>query len=82
MILKYYDNSNIDNKDVKFILKDDGLHYDNSLISWNDIIKVLKIDDDIIVQTKTNTLYFEKKSFESYDDKQEFLNLMKKQGKL
>ncbi len=60
MILKYYDNSNIDNKDVKFILKDDGLHYDNSLISWNDIIKVLKIDDD----------------------KQEFLNLMKKQGKL
>ncbi|NPA59291.1 MAG: hypothetical protein GXO30_02330 [Epsilonproteobacteria bacterium] len=82
MIEKYYDKSKLDATDVKFILKDEGLYYDENLIDWNDIEKVIKFDDGVLLQTTSNTLFFESSSFKSYDEVKTFLKLMKNKGKV
>jgi len=82
MIEKYYEKSNLDKKDVLFLLKDDGLHYDDIIIEWSDIEKVIPFDDGILMHTSQNTLFFQKDAFQSYDDMQEFLNIMREKGKV
>jgi hypothetical protein len=82
MIEKYYDKSNLDATEVKFLLKDDGLYYDEELIDWDNIEKVIKFDDGVLLQTTSNTLFFETSAFESYDEVQRFLKLMKNKGKM
>jgi hypothetical protein len=82
MIEKYYDKSNLDATEVRFLLKDDGLYYDEELIDWDNIEKVIKFDDGVLLQTTSNTLFFETSAFESYDEVQRFLKLMKNKGKM
>jgi hypothetical protein len=82
MIEKYYDKSNLDATEVKFLLKDDGLYYDEELIDWDNIEKVIKFDDGVLLQTTSNTLFFETSAFESYNEVQRFLKLMKNKGKV
>jgi len=82
MIEKYYDKSNLDATDVKFVLKDEGLYYDEELIDWDNIEKVIKFDDGILLQTTSNTLFFETSAFKSYEEVKTFLKLMKNKGKV
>ncbi len=82
MIEKYYDKSGVDATDVKFLLKDEGLYHNDELISWDDIEKVIKFDDGILLQISSNTLFFETSSFKSYDEVKTFLKLMKNKGKV
>ena len=81
IILKYYDKSNTNNKKVVFSLNDDGLSNLENIISWDNIVRVIKLDDVILLQTNTNTLYFDKQSFNSYKNMQKFLSIMKEKGK-
>ena len=82
MIIKYYNNLHIDNTEVTFLIDKDGFKSDNNLIKWDEIVKVLKIDKDILVQTTSNTLYFARDSFKCYDDVQTLLSLAKNYNKL
>ena len=82
MILKYYNNLNIKDTEVTFFIDKDGFKSDNSLTKWNEIIKVLQIDKDILIQTTTNTLYFQRDSFNSYEDIQELLSIAKSYNKI
>jgi len=82
MIVKYFANKNIDNIDVKFFVDKVGFKSKENIISWDDIIKVLQIDDDILVQTTADSLYFTKESFKSYDDLQKLISLAKEYKKL
>ena len=82
MIVKYYDKSGLDAKEVKFILKDEGLYYDDILIDWEHIFKVVEFDDGVLLQTLNYTLFFEKKAFKKYDDMHKFLLIMKDKGKM
>ena len=82
MISKYYDKQNLENTNIIFEVDNNGFKAINTLIDWNDIVKIIKVEDDILVQTITNTLYFQKKSFDSYDDIQELLSLAKEHNKL
>jgi len=79
---KFYDKSNLDNQNVLFTLTDEGLHYEDSLIGWDQIFKVVKFDNGILLQTLNHTLFFEKSAFQSYDEMQRFLVMMKQYNKV
>jgi hypothetical protein len=82
MIVKFYEKSGLDAQDVVFTLVDDGLHYHESTIGWDDITKVIKFDDGILVQTIDSTLFFQREAFKSYKDVQRFMEMMKDKGKV
>ncbi|SFV51092.1 hypothetical protein MNB_SV-3-737 [hydrothermal vent metagenome] len=82
MIRKYYDKLYKTDTNVSFVLKEDGLYFDNLLISWDEIKKVIELEDGIIIHISTNTLFFEKDFFKSPKEMKYFIEKMKKQGKL
>jgi len=82
MIVRYYDRSHIEDKEVLFTLTDEGLSYEGTLIDWEHIFKVVKFDDGVLLQTLNHTLFFEKSAFASYDEMQRFLSIMKRHGKV
>jgi len=83
MIIKYYEK-HIKNSEQEshFVLNEDGLKSQEAIIGWDDIKKAIKIDDGVLLQTSTNTLFFQKSAFDSYEDMQEFLENMKKREKV
>ena len=83
IIINFYEKSGLDDNDVIFTLENDGLHYDNStIIDWDHIYKVVKFDDGILVQTIDSTLFFQREAFNSYEDVQRFVKIMKNKGKI
>ncbi len=82
MIVKFYNNSNIDNNEVTFTLKDDGLHHDDKIIDFENISKVIQFDDGVLLQTTSNTLFFEKTAFNSVKEMKKFISIMKERGKI
>ena len=82
MIVKFYEKSNLVDKKMSFTLKDDGLHYDDEKIDWENILKVIKFEDGILIQSSQNTLFFQREAFKSYEDVEAFLSLMKERGKI
>jgi hypothetical protein len=82
MIVKFYNNSNTDNTKVSFTLEDDGLHFDDKVIDFENILKVVKFDDGVLIQTSTNTLFFEKAAFNSVKEMNKFISVMREKGKI
>jgi hypothetical protein len=82
MIVKLYNNSNTDNTKVSFTLEDDGLHFDDKVIDFENILKVVKFDDGVLIQTSTNTLFFEKAAFNSVKEMNKFISVMREKGKI
>ena len=82
MIQKYYDKLNVDEMSKTFLVDKDGFRSEQKSITWDDIVKVLQIESDILVQTREDTLYFTRDSFRSYDDVQELLSLAKEFNKI
>ena len=81
MIQRFYKKSNIDNTKVTLFLKNDGLHYNDSIIEFDNIKKVLEIDEAIIVQTDSMPLFLTKDAFVNYESLHQFLNIMREKGK-
>ena len=79
MLKKYY--ANIQESTLNFTLKEDGLYNEEQLISWEQIFKVIKLGDDVLLHTQDSTLLFTRNSFSSYDDLQLFLDTMREKGK-
>jgi len=82
MIVRYYERSQTEKREVLFTLTDEGLSYEDVLIDWDHIFKAVKFDDGILLQTLKHTLFFEKDAFDSYDEMQRFLSIMKQHGKM
>ena len=82
MIIKFYNNSNLDNTEVVFKLVDDGILYNNNLIDWQNIEKVIKFDDGVLLHTTSNTLFFAKDAFKNFNSFKKFLDKMKEKKKL
>jgi uncharacterized membrane protein YobD (UPF0266 family) len=82
MIVKYYDKSGLDEKEVSFTLREDGLYYDNRLIGWSEIQSVVPFDEGIVLQTLNQTLFFEKRAFKNREEQERFLEVMREKEKL
>ena len=79
MIKKYY--ATLQPTNLYFTLKDDGLYNGSELIGWDDIFRVISLDDGVLVHTNSYTLFFERKAFQNYDDLKLFLDKMNEKGK-
>jgi hypothetical protein len=82
MIVRYYDQSRIEEKEVLFTLTDEGLSYEDMMADWDHIFKAIKFDDGILLQTLNYTLFFEKDAFKSPKEMDRFVEMMKQHGKL
>jgi len=82
MLKNFYDKQNIDAQKAHFTLKEDGLYQNNHAIPYDEIFKVIKLEDGVLVQVQNNTLYFKRDSFNSYEDLTRFLEQMKEREKL
>jgi len=82
MIEKYYDNHGKDGEHIEFRLSKEGLHFHDRVIGWEDIIKVVKFDDGILIQTTESTLFFQNSFFKSSDDRVAFMELAKENEKI
>jgi len=82
MMEKFYEKNATEGKKIKFVLDDAGLHYEDQLVSWDEVIKIIKFDDGILIQTDNSTLFFQNDFFKSSEDRVSFMELAKEKGKL
>jgi len=82
VLLNYYEKNTPRDLKVHFIIDMQGLHKDNSLISWDKITKVIKLEDGILIQSLDDTLFFQNSAFQSFDDRVKFLAMAKEEGKV
>ena len=82
MMERFYDKNGTDGKKIHFVLDEEGLHYDDQLVSWDEIIKIIKFDDGILIQTNNSTLFFQNDFFASSDERVRFVELAKTKGKV
>ena len=82
MLEKYYKKIDSSKKEVTFSLKENIFYSENTQIEWDNIFKVIKLEEGILLHTKESTLFFSRDSFHSFEELQAFLQVMKEQGKL
>jgi len=82
MMEKFYEKQGLDGQEVAFTLDAQGLHFHDQLVSWDNIEKVIKFDDGILIHTDNSTLFFENSFFKSSEDRMTFMELAKENGKV
>lgn len=82
MILRYFHNSPLANKNIEIFLEEDGLKNDDIFIPWESILKAVKFDDGILVQTSNGTFFFDNKAFNASKERDRFIQTMRKKEKL
>jgi len=82
MLLQFYKNNIAKDLEVHFTLKEDGLHGQGKTILWDDILKIIPLEEGILVQGKEEALFFEKSAFVSNAEKERSLTLAKERDKV
>ena len=82
MLERYYDKNNPQNLQIEFSIDEDGLHGKEKNIVWDDIIKVIELEEGVLVQARDNALFFANAAFKKEGDKTRFLKMAKEKGKL
>ena len=82
MLSRFYDKNVPKNMDVHFTLDENGLHGNNEVVAWDDIIKVIQLDEGVMVQSQQNALFFANTAFKKEGDKTRFLKMAKEKGKI
>ena len=82
MLERYYDKNNPQNLQIEFRIDENGLHGKEKNISWDEILKVIELQEGVLVQAKENALFFANAAFKKEDDKTRFLKMAKEKGKL
>jgi uncharacterized protein YneF (UPF0154 family) len=76
MLMRFYNNSPLKDKKVEIIANKSGLKFNNQLIEWKNIKKLLELDSGILIQSEFYTFFFDKNSFKSNNDLKLFLNYL------
>jgi len=82
MLEKFYEKNGVEGQKIEFVLDEEGLHFQEQLVPWQHIEKVIKFDDGILIQTNDSTLFFENAFFKSSDDRMRFMELAKANEKV
>jgi len=61
---------------------DEGITHNNQLFSWDEVYGVRVIDDAILLQLQGELLFFSKDAFATYEEFQEFKELLTQKGKI
>jgi len=82
MLARYYDKNNAQNIEIHFDIDGNGLHGKEKNISWDEVLKVIELEEGVLVQAKENALFFANTAFRNVDDKIRFIKMAKEKGKL
>ena len=82
MLERYYDKNNPQNLQIHFSIDENGLYGTEKNIVWDDIIKVIELEEGVLVQARDNALFFANAAFKKEGDKTRFLKMAKEKGKL
>ena len=82
MLERYYDKNNPQNLQIEFRIDENGLHGKEKNISWDEILKVIELQEGVLVQAKENALFFANAAFQKEGDKSRFLKMAKAKGKI
>ncbi len=79
---KEFLNSPLKDKKIELTAGDNGIKQGNRLLSWEEIEKIVPIQDDIFIFTPAKSYYIPFNGFKSIEDKNRFKQLAKEKGKL
>ena len=82
MLERYYDRNNPQNLQIEFSIDESGLHGKGKNISWDEILKVIALEEGVLVQAQENALFFANAAFKKEGDKSRFLKMAKAKGKI
>ena len=82
MLERYYDKNNPQNLQIEFSIDENGLHGTEKNISWDEVFKVIELEEGVLVQAKENALFFANTAFKKEADKIRFLKIAKEKGKI
>ena len=82
MIQRYYDSKGIQSAQVKFVANDEGLYSDAKTILWDDVLRVIELQNGILIQTQEEALFFDNEAFNSSKQRSLFVKLAKEKGKI
>lgn len=82
MLQRFYEKNTPDNLEVHFKIDSDGIHTKENVISWDDIVKVITLDDGVILQGNGEAFFFENSAFSSKGGKTTLIAMAKERGKL
>ncbi|MBA1432669.1 MAG: hypothetical protein FAF04_03520 [Epsilonproteobacteria bacterium] len=82
MLVRYYDKNNTQNIEIHFSIDENGLHGKEKNISWDEVFKVIELEEGVLVQAKENALFFANSAFKNAGDKTRFVHIAKEKGKL
>jgi len=82
VLVNFYKKNMPKNVKVHFDIDGKGLHKDKKLISWEEITKIIELENGILLQSLHDTLFFQNSAFGSADELQQFLAIAKAKGKL
>jgi hypothetical protein len=82
MLEKFYEKKITGTQAITFVVDEEGLHQEQHLISWDEVVKVIKFENGFLMQTNQNTLFFQNDFFKSSEDRVAFYALAQEKGKV
>lgn len=82
MLLRFYDKNVPKNVDVHFSIDAEGLHGNNEVILWDDIIKIIQLEEGVLVQSTESALFFDKSAFKNAQERRRFIEMATEKGKI
>ncbi len=82
MLLRFYDKNVPKNVDVHFGIDAEGLHGNNEVILWDDIIKIIQLEEGVLVQSTESALFFDKSAFKNAQERRRFIQMATEKGKI
>ena len=82
MLLRFYDKNVPKNVDVHFSIDAEGLHGNNEVILWDDIIKIIQLEEGVLVQSTESALFFDKSAFKNAQERRRFIKMATEKGKI
>ena len=82
MLLRFYDKNVPKNVDVHFSIDAEGLHGNNEVILWDDIIKIIQLEEGVLVQSTESALFFDKSAFKNAQERRRFIQMATEKGKI
>jgi len=82
VLLNFYKKKSPDNIEMHFIIDDEGLHTESEFILWDDINKIVALEDGILIQSTKDVFFFKESAFDTKDASEQFLKLARVKGKI
>ncbi len=82
MLLRFYDKNVPKNVDVHFSIDAEGLHGNNEVILWDDIIKIIQLEEGVLVQSTESALFFQMSAFKNAQERRRFIQIATEKGKI